>query len=582
MAAAEVDLEHRVLVLAPAGRDAAVAVGLMTEAGFSAHACPDIASLALAINEGCGLVVVTEEALRTTDPRPLVACIAAQPAWSDILFVLIASQNQSDRILAATRYTGLLGNVTFLERPFHPTTLLSVVTTAQRTRDRQYQARAHLEDTVRREAALQETQAELLQHRAELEHLVKARTAALERANSRLRQEIVERTRAEEALRQSQKMEAIGQLTGGIAHDFNNLLSAIMGGLELILRRTSDEHVRRLGTAAIDATRRGAKLTSQLLAFSRTQQLTLVPVELNGLLTGLQDLLYRSIGPLVELRCLPAREPVWVTADANQLELALLNLAINARDAMPSGGRLTVTVAVTERAGHGMASLEVTDTGLGMAPDVLDRAFEPFFTTKGVGKGTGLGLAQVYGIATQLGGEARIRSEPGHGTSVGIALPLLDRSERRQGAAEQEQTAAIPLGHAADTILVVDDDAAVRGSLAEMLRSLGYVVLEAAHGRDGLDMLELEPQPDVMIVDYIMPGMSGAEVALEAQHRCPGLPIVFSTGFADTAALKGSLADLPILRKPFRLADLASSVAASLATIRDRPVRSRLLSDTAP
>ncbi len=556
-------------MLAPAGRDAAVAVSLISEAGLSAGSCPDLASLAGAIGEGCGLVLVTEEALRTTDPRPLVAAIAAQPAWSDIPFVLLASQSQTDRILAATRYTGLLGNVTFLERPFHPTTLLSIVHTALRTRDRQYQARAHLEERIRREAALNETQAELLQHRAELERLVGARTAALERANGRLREEIVERTRAEDALRQSQKMEAVGQLTGGIAHDFNNLLSAIMGGLELILRRSPEEPVRRLATAAIDATKRGAKLTGQLLAFSRTQQLALAPVELNALTAGLHDLLIHSIGSLVELRCIPAREPVWATADVNQLELALLNLAINARDAMPGGGRLTVSVAVTQPDGRKMASLSVADTGTGMPHEVAERAFEPFFTTKGVGKGTGLGLAQVYGIASQSGGTALIESQPGHGTTVRLLLPLLDRAAvQRVGADTLEQVSAIPLGHASDVVLVVDDDAAVRASLVEMLRSLGYCVLEAPHGRAGLEVLQQTPRPHVMIVDYVMPGMSGAEVALAARHAHPGLPILFSTGYADTAALQGALADVPVLRKPFRLADLASSVAASLADAR--------------
>ena len=555
------DLEHRALVLAPAGRDAAVAVSLLEEADLRAQSCADVASLAARIEEGCGLVIVTEEALRTTDPRPLVAAIAAQPSWSDIPFVLLASQNPTDRILAATRYTGLLGNVTFLERPFHPTTLLSVVHTALRTRQRQYQARAHVEERIRREAALRETQAELLQHRAELEKLVGARTAALERANARLRDEIGERTRAENALRQSQKMEAVGQLTGGIAHDFNNLLSAIMGGLELILRRTSDEQIRRLGVAAIDATRRGAKLTSQLLAFSRTQQLTLVPVELNALVIGLQDLLTRSIGPLVELRCNPAPEPVWATADANQLELALLNLAINARDAMQGGGRLTVSVDQSND--RKMASLAVTDTGSGMPPEVVERAFEPFFTTKGVGKGTGLGLAQVYGIASQSGGSAVIESAPGQGTTVRLLLPLLDRTVQRP-VAKPDQVSSIPLGHPSQTVLVVDDDPAVRGSLVEMLRSLGYHVLEAPHGRAGLALLAQQPAPDVLIVDYVMPGMSGAEVALAALQDHPDLPILFSTGYADTTALQGKLAHLPILRKPFRLADLATSVAASL------------------
>ena len=557
------DPERRALVLAPAGRDAAVAVSLLAEAGLGAEACTDIASLAAAIGTGCGLVIVTEEALRTTDPRPLVAAIAAQPPWSDIPFVLLASTNPTDRILAAKRYTGLLGNVTFLERPFHPTTLLSVVSTALRTRDRQYQARAHLEERTRREAALHETQTALLQHRAELESLVSARTADLEHANARLRDEIGERARAENALRQSQKMEAVGQLTGGIAHDFNNLLSAIMGGLELILRRTADEQVRRLGTAAIDATRRGAKLTGQLLAFSRTQQLSLAPVDMNALVIGLQDLLARSIGPLVELRYVPSREPVWAKADANQVELALLNLAINARDAMPGGGRLTVTVDVTQPDGHAMARLSVADTGLGMPPDVVERAFEPFFTTKGVGKGTGLGLAQVYGIASQSGGTALIESEIGRGTTVRLLLPLL---EHHVLACKDEPLvpASIPLGRASDVVLVIDDDPAVRGSLVEMVRSLGYRVLEAPHGRAGLDLLEATPLPDVMIVDYVMPGMSGAEVALAARHTHPTLPILFSTGYADTSALGGALADVPVLRKPFRLAELASRVSTSI------------------
>ena len=567
MTADLLNVERRALVLAPAGRDAAVAVSLLREAGLQAQACTDIASLAAAIGVGCGLVIVTEEALRTTDPRPLVAAITAQPAWSDIPFVLLASTSQTDRTLAATRYTGLLGNVTFLERPFHPTTLLSVVHTALRTRDRQYQSRGHLLERMRREAALHETQTALLQHRAELETLVRARTADLEHANVRLRDEIGERARAENALRQSQKMEAVGQLTGGIAHDFNNLLSAVMGGLELILRRTKDEQVRRLATAAIDATRRGAKLTGQLLAFSRTQQLTLAPIDLNALMAGMQDLLTRSIGPLVELRCIPAREPVWAMADANQLELALLNLAINARDAMPGGGRLTVTVDAAAPDGRSMARLSVADTGMGMPAEIVERAFEPFFTTKGVGKGTGLGLAQVYGIASQSGGTALLESEVGRGTTARLLLPLLEGHVAGNRDDTAEQT-SIPLGRAGDVVLVIDDDPAVRGSLVEMMRSLGYRVLEAAHGQDGLDLLENAPYPDLMIVDYVMPGMSGAEVALAARRSHPTLPILFSTGYADTSALGGALADVPVLRKPFRLAELASQVATCIAAGR--------------
>ena len=560
-------LEDRVLILAPAGRDCAVATALLAEARVDAAACSDLRSLAAAITVGCGMVIVTEEALRTTDPRPLVAAIAAQPAWSDVPFVLLALSNQADRSLAATRYTGLLGNVTIVERPFHPTILLSVVNTALRTRKRQYQARAHMEERTRREAALQETQAELLVHRAELETLVSARTAALERANTQLRDEISERTRAENALRQSQKMEAVGQLTGGIAHDFNNLLSAIMGGLELILRRSDDERIAKLATAAIDATRRGAKLTSQLLAFSRTQQLSLAPVDLNGMLAGMQDLLTRSLGPLVDLSCQPSREPVWATADVNQMELAILNLAINARDAMPGGGRLAIGVDTTEPDGRRMARLSVADTGTGMSAEVLERAFEPFFTTKGVGKGTGLGLSQVYGIASQSGGSATIESEQGRGTTVNLLLPLLI-APGQAATAGPERPAPVPLGRATDVVLVVDDDAAVREALVDMLRSLGYHVLDAPNGRAGLEVLSNSPRPDLLIVDYVMPGMSGAEVALAALQQDPTLPIVFSTGYADTALLQGVLANVPVLRKPFRLADLANAVATNLGSAR--------------
>ena len=247
----------------------------------------------------------------------------------------------------------------------------------------------------------------------------------------------------------------------------------------------------------------------------------------------------------------------------------MLNLSINARDAMPNGGRLTVSVDVGDLNGRRMARVSVADTGAGMPPDVVERAFEPFFTTKAVGKGTGLGLAQVYGIAQQSGGAATIESEVGRGSVVCITLPLSERETPRwEPTGSGQATTSIPQAQGTVTVLVVDDDPAVRGSLVEMLRSIGYRVIEAHHGRAGLELLSRTPGLDVMIVDYIMPGMTGAEVALAARRQRPTLPILFSTGFADTSALGGALASVPILRKPFRLAELASSVASEVSKER--------------
>ncbi len=379
---------------------------------------------------------------------------------------------------------------------------------------------------------------------------------------------------AEEQLRQSQKMEAVGQLTGGIAHDFNNLLTAVVGSLELITRRPDDrERVRRLAQAAHEAAMRGAKLTGQLLAFSRTQQLLVVPVDVDGLLTGMEELLTRSVAPLVAVRLDLGADASPALADANQLELAILNLAINARDAMPEGGTIRIATATVSWPGAPGDELQagdyieiaVADTGTGMSEAVRARAFEPFFTTKAAGAGTGLGLAQVYGIARQAGGTARIESASGQGTRVRLLLPRAPEAEQPDGTREGDADTGAEAVRAPATVLVVDDDPDVRRVLAETLEMLGYRALLAADGEAGLRLLDAD-RPDLLLVDFAMPGMNGAEVAQAAHARYPTLPIAFATGYADTTLLEAARADAPVLRKPFTMAELETMLAQLLAS----------------
>ncbi|PHK93320.1 hybrid sensor histidine kinase/response regulator [Pseudoroseomonas rhizosphaerae] len=403
--------------------------------------------------------------------------------------------------------------------------------------------------------------------------------AALEELNATLEARVAERTRqleeTEAALRQSQKMEAIGQLTGGIAHDFNNLLAAVVGSLDLILHRAGDaERVRRHAEAGLAAAGRGTKLTAQLLAFSRKQKIELKPLFLSALLRGMTELLRRTLGPMIRLR-LELREPdLRILTDATQLELAVLNLAINARDAMPEGGDLHIasSVARIERDGvlrpGSYALLTVADTGEGMPPEVLARAFDPFFTTKGVGKGTGLGLSQVYGIAHQAGGTVRMESRPGAGTTVRIYLPLTALEPEAEPA---ERKAEARAGKA--SILVVDDDADVREMLVTALETLGFSATEAGSGTAGLAALEAA-RPDLVILDYAMPDLTGAEVARLARKRWPALPIVFASGYADTATIESVAGtDAIVLRKPFRIGDLGAVIAGALGRPELEPGR---------
>ena len=368
--------------------------------------------------------------------------------------------------------------------------------------------------------------------------------------------------REEEGLRQAQKMEALGHLTGGIAHDFNNLLTAIIGSLDLVLRRAQAEDPnRRYLEGALDAAQRGAKLTSRLLAFSRTQKLGVEPVDIAATLDGMSELLDQSLGPGVVIRVQVAPEARWVSTDRNQLELALLNLAVNARDAMPEGGQLTFTGALVDHPRAGKATprvvLAVSDTGHGMTSDVLHQAFDPFFTTKAVSKGTGLGLAQVYAFARQCGGEVKIQSEVGKGTRVELILPVAS-----EAASEPAIAVAEPALADGRRILVLDDDESVRQVLVENLRARGYVVFQAANGEDALNALA-DIDPDLFVLDFLMPGLNGAEVARRARQMRPHQKLLVVSGHLDSVAL-GAIEGVAVLQKPFDGPTLALRVAEVL------------------
>jgi PAS domain S-box-containing protein len=373
---------------------------------------------------------------------------------------------------------------------------------------------------------------------------------------------------AEDALRQSQKMEAVGQLVSGLAHDFNNLLGAVVGSLDIIRRRADDpDRVRRFAEAGLQAAERGSKLTGQLLAFSRSQRIELKPLVVCDVINGLRDMLARTLGPMIELEFDLNPCPVPVLADATQVEMTILNLAINARDAMPDGGRLRIATALRQiesdpelKPGE-YVELIVADTGFGMDANTLQRAMDPFFTTKPIGKGTGLGLAQVYGSARQSGGTVRIESRLGAGTTVRVLLPRTD-SMGDDVLVSGQDTISGEVARA--TVLIIDDDSDLRGVLVNSLEALGYGVMEAADGATGLTMLDQE-RPDVLVVDFAMPGMNGAEVAKAARERCPGLPVVLTSGYADSEAIDRAVGQgAKVLRKPFRIDELLSAVSKAI------------------
>jgi signal transduction histidine kinase len=550
----------RALILAPRGRDAALAQSLLRQAGVESDICADLPDLVAAINDDAAFVMLTEEAIRTADLRPLMARLAAQPAWSDLPFVLVTDHGGGpERNPIAARWLEALGNVAFLERPFHPTTLHSVARATLKVRRRQLETRVLL-DTLR------EGELRLQQMNEQLERRVRERTGQLQHAHDELLATIAERERTAEQLRHLQKLESIGQLTGGVAHDFNNLLTAVLGNLELLRKRVpTDPALDRLIDGAVQGAQRGASLTQRLLAFARRQALEPRPVNMVDLAQGMHDLLRRSIGPSVQMKLdLPADLPA-AQADANQIELALLNLAVNARDAMPGGGTLTValdctvTDSVQDLASGRYVRLMVSDTGHGMDETTLQRAIEPFFSTKEVGKGTGLGLSMIHGLALQLKGTLRLFSEVGRGTRAELWLPVAEGQAPRATSEPVLEPPAKRHG----VLLFVDDDFLIRLSTASLLEDLGHKVIKASSGPDALDVLRDGQVVDLMITDYAMPGMTGLQLAEEARRLRPGLPILLATGYAELPA--NAALELPRLSKPYQQRQLAEQIAHLLA-----------------
>jgi len=400
---------------------------------------------------------------------------------------------------------------------------------------------------------------------------------ALVGLNSTLERQVTERTeqlrKNEEALRQSQKMEAVGQLTGGVAHDFNNLLQIIIGNLETLQRTLPIESARlqRAAKNAMNGAQRAATLTQRLLAFSRRQPLDPKPLDLNVLVNGLSDMVHRTLGETIAVETVLGAGVWRVEADPAELEAAIINLAVNARDAMSSGGRLTIETSnahIDEAyvASHSevipgqYVAIAVTDNGVGMDAKTVAQAFEPFFTTKAVGKGTGLGLSQVYGFVKQSGGHVKIYSELGHGTTVKLYLPRL---RAQAGAEPDSEPAPDPEGDKEETILVLEDDDEVRANSVDSLRELGYRVIEAHDGPSALRLLERQPRVDLLFTDIVLPGgLTGAEVALRARTLRPTLKVLFTTGYARNAIIHHGRLDkgVQLIVKPFSFSDLAVKV----------------------
>jgi signal transduction histidine kinase/ActR/RegA family two-component response regulator len=550
-----VERDQRVLIFAPIGRDAAASAELLNGSGLATTICADVNELVREMDAGAGAVFLAEEGLFSKDTTPLSQWVERQPAWSDLPFIVLTSHQEQRAVVAWRRnLVGALRNVSLLERPIQPITLTSAVQTALRARRRQYEIRALIR--AREQAAQQ------------LESLVVERTHALEEANDHLRREMAERARVEETLRQAQKIEAIGRLTGGVAHDFNNLLMVISGGLDMLDRQADPARRRRLMDGMIQAAQRGASLTRQLLAFSRRQELRPESVDIARQIGGMRELLDRSLRGDVHVK-FDFPDTLWpVEVDPGELELVVLNLAVNARDAMPAGGTFIVCaenlpdLSDNELAGD-YVRLSVIDTGTGMTQEVRTRVFEPFFTTKDVGKGSGLGLAQVYGFATQSGGTVRIDSEVGSGTTISLYLPKSGHTPSYDSRRLVDFHKTKGRTHNEGRILLVEDDDEVATLVSEMLGQLGYHVTRAASAAAALGALADGRSIDIVFSDVMMPGgMNGVELAREIHRRRSDMPILLTSGYSGAAIHEAKETGVQILSKPYRIEELAVALDA--------------------
>jgi signal transduction histidine kinase len=505
-------------------------------------------------------VVLIDVQMPEFDGFELAAMIREHPRFQDVALIFVSAIHLSD----IDRVKGYqAGAVDYVPVPVVPEVLRAKVRV--------------FVDLHRKTRELERLNAELEQRVGERTADLEASRAALQELNRDLEARIEQRTQErEQALAQlfeAQKVDTIGQLTGGVAHDFNNLLMAMLGSLELLRKRMSDDPgAQRLLDNALKGAERGAALTQRLLAFARRQELRPEAIDIADLIAGMRDLLSRSLGPTTTVTEEIAEGLPPVLADVNQLELALMNLALNGRDAMPEGGVLTIAASEYQSEGPASDSLaagryvriSVGDSGQGMAKTVLARATEPFFTTKGAGKGTGLGLSMVHGLAAQSGGALCLRSEVGVGTTVDLILP---RATERQSSLQAERTVFEPDACKAATVLLVDDDALVSEGTAAMLEDLGHEVLEARSGAIALRLLQERSNVDLVITDHAMPEMTGLDLARIIRQRYPDLPIILATGYAEVSPDAAADFGLPRLSKPFTQRTLSEVIARCLPAV---------------
>jgi PAS domain S-box-containing protein len=653
-------LEHRILVLAPTGRDAEIACSVLNKAGFSADCCASLEVVAAELDKGASALMLAEEGLTAHGMPALMSMLSRQPPWSDIPIVVLTSAGEMNEArLRSLNAFAPSGNVSYLERPFRQMTLISTLKMAMRARERQYQLRRTLtslgESEERLRLALDSGKIGAWEWNVRLNRLVgsprlheflglpdgslqdglealtgiihpedavafrQAVEWALESGNdcemefralrpdgetrwlytrakvfrdhesrpARLigaAMDISERKQVEEDLRkgketllQSQKMEAIGKLAGGIAHDFNNMLTAINGYSELLLGQLNDKAALNAGLGEIlRSGKRAAALTNQLLAYSRQQIMAFQVVDLNTVVEGMYGLLQRLLNEDIRhvLR-LKARLPN-IKADPSQMEQVVLNLALNARDAMPHGGQLSVETLAMRLGSEGFARyggappgdyvcLRISDTGVGMSDAVKTHIFEPFFTTKSLGKGTGMGLSTVYGIVQQSGGYITVDTAPGKGAAFEVIFPAVN--EKVEAPAAQAGPKE-PEPRRQGTILIAEDEGSVRAFLRQLLSQQGYTVLSAVNGEEALDLATAySGEINLLITDVVMPGMGGRELAERLSRERPVMRLLFISGYTDDAILHHGVLDreTAFMNKPFAPASLLEKVRSLLS-----------------